>query len=43
LDLYWPTSGVSSPKYSKGQMWTYKVTRGPRYDADAKMASPEPY
>jgi len=24
-------------------MTTYKVTRGPHYDADATMAVPEPY
>jgi len=24
-------------------MRTYKVTRGPNYDADATMAAPEPY
>jgi len=25
------------------QMWIYKVTQGPYYDADATMALPEPY
>jgi len=33
-------SGVSNSNCSEGQMKTYKVTRGPHYDADATLAVP---
>jgi len=33
--------GVSNSNCSVGHMSTYKVTRGPHYDADATMAVPE--
>jgi len=36
-------SGVSNSNCSESQMRTYKVTRGPHYDADAITAVPEPY
>jgi len=36
-------SGVSHSNCSVGQIRTYKVTRGPHYDADAIMAVPQPY
>jgi len=36
-------SGVSNSNCSVGQIRTYKVTRGPHYDADATMAVPQPY
>jgi len=35
--------GVSNSNFSVGQKRTYKVTRGPHYDADETMALPEPY
>jgi len=34
---------VSNSNCSEVQMRTYKVSRGPYYDADATMAIPEPY
>jgi len=37
------TTGVSNSSCSEGQMWTYKETQGPHYDADATVAVPEPY
>jgi len=34
---------VSNSNCSKGQMRTYKVTRGPHYDADETLLVQEPY
>jgi len=34
-------TGVSNSNCSVGHMRTYKVTRGPHYDADATIAVPE--
>jgi len=31
-------AGISNSNGSEAQIRTYKVTRGPSYDADAKMA-----
>jgi len=36
-------AGVSNSSCSEGQIRSYKVTRGPHYDADATMAVPQPY
>jgi len=36
------TAGVSNSNCAEGQMKTYKVTRGPHYDADSTMALLEP-
>ena len=36
-------TGASNSNCSESKMRTYKVTRGPHYDADATMLTPEPY
>jgi len=39
----WLGAGISNSNLSEGQMWNYKVIRGPHYDVDETMAVPEPF